>query len=76
MLSRSALVLISILLSFLIADTSLAGPTYNSFDRSLVSLPIEKIAHRGPAIKELCQSLIQQLRGTMTPTIDLGRAVA
>ena len=45
MLSRSALVLISILLSFLIADTSLAGPTYNNCDNSVISLPIEQISH-------------------------------
>ena len=46
MLSRSALVLISILLSFLVADTSLAGPTYNNFNNSVISLPIEQIGHR------------------------------
>ena len=46
MLSRSAIFLIAILPNFLIADTSLAGPTYNNFDKSLVSLPIEQIAHR------------------------------
>ena len=46
MLSRSALVLIATLPSFLITSVSLAGPTYNSFDKSLVSLPIEQIAHR------------------------------
>lgn len=51
MLSRSALVLISILLSFLVADTSLAGPTYNNFNNSVISLPIEKIAHRGTCHK-------------------------
>ena len=46
MLSRSAILLIAILPNFLIADISLAGPTYNNFDKSLVSLPIEQIAHR------------------------------
>jgi len=46
MLSRFAILLIAILPNFLIADTSLAGPTYNNFDKSLVSLPIEQIAHR------------------------------
>ena len=46
MLSRSAILLIATLPNFLIADTSLAGPTYNNFDNSVLSLPIEQIAHR------------------------------
>jgi hypothetical protein len=46
MLSRSAIFLIVTLANFLIADTSFAGSTYNNFDKSLVSLPIEQIAHR------------------------------
>lgn len=46
MLSRSAILLIASLPNFLIADTSLAGPTYHNFDNSVISMPIEQIAHR------------------------------
>ena len=46
MLSRSAIALIATLPSFLTTSVSLAGPTYNSFDKSLVVQPIEQIAHR------------------------------
>jgi hypothetical protein len=46
MLSRSAILLIAVLPNFLIADTALAGPTYNNFDNSLISLLIEQIGHR------------------------------
>jgi hypothetical protein len=76
MLSRSAILLIATLPNFLIADTSLAGRLIITLITLQFPCQLNRLVIEGPTIKERSQRLIQRLRGTMTPIMDLGRAAA